>query len=58
MIAWAGELARDPEWFIQMAIGWWLRELSKRDPARVRGFLKEHGPVLKSVARREASKYL
>ena len=58
MLAWAGQLAGDPEWFIQKAIGWWLRELSKRDPARVRAFLKKHGPVLKSVAHREASKYL
>jgi DNA alkylation repair enzyme len=32
--------------------------LSKRDPKRVRRFLKEHGPKLTGVARREAAKYL
>jgi len=58
MLGWAAELAGDREWFIQKAIGWWLRELSKRDPARVRRFLAEHGATLKGVARREATKYL
>ncbi len=58
MLGWAVRLAGDREWFIQKAIGWWLRELSKRDPARVRRFLAEHGSTLKAFARREASKYL
>lgn len=58
MLGWAASLAGDREWFIQKAIGWWLRELSKRDAARVRRFLAEHGATLKGVARREASKYL
>ena len=58
MLGWAASLAGDREWFIQKAIGWWLRELSKRDAPRVRRFLAEHGTTLKGVARREASKYL
>ena len=58
MLGWASKLADDPEWFIQKAIGWWLRELSKRNPSRVRQFLREHGAKLKTVARREALKYL
>ena len=58
MLGWAARLAGDREWFIQKAIGWWLRELSKRDARRVRRFLAEHGASLKGVARREASKYL
>jgi len=58
MLRWAALLAGDPEWFIQKAIGWWLRELSKRDPQRVRRFLAEHGAKLKGVAKREATKYL
>ena len=58
MLGWAARLAEDPEWFIQKAIGWQLRELSKRDPKRVRRFLMEHGEKLKGVARREAMKYL
>ena len=58
MLGWAGRLSADPEWFIQKAIGWWLRELSKRDPARVRRFLDQYGGAMKSFARREAGKYL
>jgi 3-methyladenine DNA glycosylase AlkD len=58
MLGWAVRLAEDPEWFIQKAIGWWLRALSKRDPNRVRMFLTEHGEKLRGVAKREATKYL
>ena len=58
MLGWAARLAEGREWFIQKAIGWWLRELSKRDPKRVRRFLNEHGEKLRGVARREATKHL
>jgi 3-methyladenine DNA glycosylase AlkD len=58
ILGWAARLAEDRKWFIQKAIGWWLRELSKRDPERVRRFLTEHGPRLTGVAKREAMKYL
>jgi 3-methyladenine DNA glycosylase AlkD len=58
MLGWAARLAEDRQWFIQKAIGWWLRELSKRDPKRVRRFLKEHGQKLTGVATREATNYL
>jgi 3-methyladenine DNA glycosylase AlkD len=58
MLAWAARLSSDPQWFIQKAIGWWLRELGKRDPDRVRRFLAAHGGALKSVARNEATKHL
>jgi 3-methyladenine DNA glycosylase AlkD len=58
MLGWAARLADDPEWFIQKAIGWWLRELSKRDPNRVRRFLADRGATLRAVAKREATKYL
>ena len=58
MLGWAARLADDREWFIQKAIGWWLRELSKRDGRRVRRFLTEHGEKLTGVAKREATKYL
>ena len=56
MLGWAARLAEDREWFIQKAIGWQLRELSKRDPERVRRFLMEHGEKLTCVAKREATK--
>jgi 3-methyladenine DNA glycosylase AlkD len=58
MLGWAARLADDRQWFIQKAVGWFLRELSKRDPERVRRFLTEHGQKLTGVARREATKYL
>ena len=56
MLGWAAGLAGDREWFIQKAIGWWLRELSKRDSLRVRRFIAEHGAAMKPFARREALK--
>jgi len=58
MLGWAARLTPDREWFIQKAIGWWLRELSKRDARRVRRFLDEHGATMKAFARKEAGKYL
>jgi 3-methyladenine DNA glycosylase AlkD len=57
MLGWAARLAEDRQWFIQKAVGWWLRELSKRDPKRVRRFLNDHGGKLTGVAKREATKY-
>lgn len=58
VLAWMAALAPDPEWFIQKAIGWWLRTLSKHDPARVSAFLDLHSDSLRAVARKEGSKYL
>ena len=57
-LGWAAGMVDDPEWFIQKAVGWWLRELSKHNPQRVEEFLLEYGPRMKLFARREASKYL
>jgi 3-methyladenine DNA glycosylase AlkD len=54
ILDWAAGFVPDPNWFIQKAIGWWLRSLSKHDPARVRAFLAIHGDGLRPVARREA----
>jgi 3-methyladenine DNA glycosylase AlkD len=54
ILGWAASYVRDPEWFIQKAVGWWLRELSARDPARVRSFIAAHGAAMKAFARREA----
>ena len=58
VLGWAAGYADDPEWFIQKAIAWWLRDLSKHDAPRVRAFLKAHGDRLKPFARREAGKHL
>ena len=58
ILGWAAGYADDPEWFIQKSVAWWLRDLSKHDPARTRAFLDQHGHRLKPFARKEAAKYL
>lgn len=50
------EFVSQKEFFIQKAIGWSLRQLSKRDPESVKRILKEI--PLKGIALREATKYL
>lgn len=54
VLGWAAGYVEDRDWFIQKAIGWWLRDLSKRDPERVRAFIDEHGQDMKAFARKEA----
>ncbi|SLN33613.1 DNA alkylation repair enzyme [Roseovarius litorisediminis] len=58
VLGWAAGYVRDPEWFIQKSVAWWLRDLSKHDPDRVRAFLDENGKHMKPFARREAKKNL
>ncbi len=58
ILGWAAGYVSDPEWFIQKAVAWWLRDLSKRDPDRVRAFLAEHGDAMKPFARKEAARVM
>lgn len=58
VLGWCVRYVEDHDWFIQKAISWWLRDLSKHDPDRTRTFLDRHGDRLKPFARKEASKYL
>jgi 3-methyladenine DNA glycosylase AlkD len=58
VLGWAAGYADDPDWFIQKAIAWWVRELSRHDPARARDFLERHGARLKAFARKEAARHL
>lgn len=58
MLGWASTYAADPEWFIQKAIGWWLRVLGEHNPNRVAIFLNIHWEKLKGVARKEATRKL
>jgi 3-methyladenine DNA glycosylase AlkD len=51
-------MLEEREFFIRKAIGWVLREVSKKRPALVRGFLVEHGAHASGVTWREATKYL
>lgn len=58
ILGWCVRLAPERDWFIQKAIAWWLRELSKHDAQAVADWLLENGATLKPFARKEASKYL
>lgn len=58
VLDWCGQLAGDPDWFIQKAVAWWVRDLSKHDADATRGFLDLHGPRLKPFARKEAARHL
>lgn len=58
VLGWAALYCDDKDWFIQKAVAWWLRDLSKHDPMRVEGFLAMHGDRMKTFARKEAAQYL
>ncbi len=58
ILGWAAGYVSDPDWFIQKAVAWWLRELSRHAPDRSRQFLDDHGSQMKAFARREASRHL
>ena len=57
-LGWAEAYITDRDWFIQKAVAWWLRDLSKHDPDRSRAFLAAHGAGLKSFAQKEAARFL
>jgi 3-methyladenine DNA glycosylase AlkD len=58
ILGWAATYVSDPDWFIQKAVAWWLRDLSKHDPDRTRAFLSAHGGQMKPFARKEAARHL
>ncbi len=58
VLGWCAQLAPDRDWFIQKAVAWWVRDLSKHDPAAAQSFLTAHGETLKAFARKEASRHL
>jgi 3-methyladenine DNA glycosylase AlkD len=58
VLDWCAGYAEDRDWFIQKAIAWWLRDLSRHDPALTRAWLDKHGSRLKAFARKEASRHL
>jgi len=58
ILGWAARFVDDHDWFMQKAVAWWLRDLSKHDPDRVQVFLAKHGDRMKPFARKIASKYL
>ena len=58
ILGWAATYVDDKDWFIQKSVAWWVRDLSKRDPARARAFLDAHGSSMKAFARKDAARYL
>ncbi len=58
VLGWAAGYVPDGDWFIQKSIAWWLRDLSRHDPDRVRAFLADHGEAMKPFARKEAGRIL
>lgn len=58
VLGWAAGYVTDRDWFIQKAVAWWLRDLSKHAPDLTRAFLADHGATMKAFARKEAAKYL
>lgn len=57
-LGWAARYVEDRNWFIQKAVAWWIRDLSKHDAEAATAFLATHAPRLKSFARKEAARYL
>ena len=58
VLGWCVLYADDRDWFIQKAVAWWLRDLSRHDARRARDWIAVHGGRLKPWARREASRHL
>ncbi|MDH3263786.1 MAG: DNA alkylation repair protein [Paracoccaceae bacterium] len=58
VLSWCARLAPEGEWFLQKAVAWWLRDLSRHDAPRARAWLDTHGDKLKPFARREAARHL
>jgi len=58
MLRWIQEYAYDSDWFIQKAIGWWLRDLGEHNPRRVVQFLNKNWNVLQPIARKESTRKL
>jgi 3-methyladenine DNA glycosylase AlkD len=57
-LGWAADYVADRDWFIQKAVAWWVRDLSKHDAVRAQAFVEGPGAGLKSFARKEAGRFL
>lgn len=58
VLGWAAKMVDDKEWFVQKAISWWIRDLSKHDVQRAQDFLDDFGPRLKPFAQKEATRHM
>ena len=57
-VSYADSMLDEREFFIRKAIGWILREVSKKHPERVAPFVRQHIRRVSGVTIREAVKYL
>ncbi len=48
----------EKEFFVRKAIGWVLRDVSKKRPELTRGFVARHGEQMSGLTLREATKYI
>ena len=58
VLGWAASYVDDHDWFIQKAIAWWIRDLSKHDVDRAKTFLDSYSERMKPFARKEAVRHL
>ena len=58
VLSWATGFVADRNWFMQKAVAWWIRDLSRHDADAARAFLAAQGAGLKSFARKEAARHL
>lgn len=58
ILGWAAGYLPVKNGILQKAIAWWIRDLSRHDPARANAFLQENAAQMKAYAVKEASRYL
>lgn len=58
VLTWASDFVADRDWFMQKAVAWWVRDLSRHDADRAQAWIDASGPGLKSFARKEAARHL
>lgn len=58
VLGWAAGYVTESDWFMQKAVGWWIRDFSKHDAARAQEFLDGPGQGLKSFAKKVARTWL
>jgi len=58
ILGWAASYLDDSDWFIQKAVAWWVRDLSKHDPERSKAFIDNNKTRFKPFALKEAGRHL
>lgn len=58
VLAWASGYLPVKNGILQKAIAWWVRDLSRHDPARAQAFIDDNCAQMKAYAVKEASRYL